>query len=104
MAKRDEYAAAGVPMLPVTAGNAFAARVILSHTLSLVALSLVIAWLGLGWIYAVPAAIGGAIFVWCSILLVRRPSPATAMANFHASLLQLSLMLLGAIADRALGG
>lgn len=102
MARREEYALAGVPMLPVVASDAFAANVILYHTVALVALSLLPVGSGLGWLYGTSAAIGGALFVWRSMQLVRTPSTATAMANFHASLLQLSLMLLGAIADRAL--
>jgi protoheme IX farnesyltransferase len=54
---------------------------------------------GLGWIYFLGAAIGGARFVWTSIALARNPSPETAMTNFHASLIQLSLLLIAAILD-----
>ena len=39
IAYRDDYAAAGVPMLPVVVGDARCARVILAHTVALVALS-----------------------------------------------------------------
>jgi protoheme IX farnesyltransferase len=96
---KDEYAAAGVPMLPVVVADATAAWIILAHTLVLVALSLVPAMFGLGWIYLLGAALGGARFLWTSIGLVRNPSPRMAMRNFHASLVQLTLLLSGAILD-----
>ncbi len=96
---KDEYAAAGVPMLPVVVADATAAWIILAHTLALVALSLVPAMFGLGWIYLLGAALGGARFLWTSIGLVRNPSPRMAMRNFHASLVQLTLLLSGAILD-----
>ena len=50
-ALHKDYAAAGVPMLPVVFGDAFAAWVILGHTVALVILSLLPALLGMGWIY-----------------------------------------------------
>jgi protoheme IX farnesyltransferase len=98
-ALRDDYAAAGVPMLPVTAGEAVAARVIFAHTATLVALSLVPLLFGLGWVYALGAASGGAYFVVRSYRLVREPGKQAAMANFFASLAQLTLLLLGAVVD-----
>ena len=96
---KDEYAAAGVPMLPVVVSEATAARIILGHTVVLVALSLLPFLYGLGWIYLLGAAAGGGWFVWTSIGLVRKPSAKTAMINFHASLMQLSLLLVAAILD-----
>ena len=96
---RGEYAAAGVPMLPVVVTEATAAWIILAHTLALVVLSLLPVLFGMGWIYLSGAILGGAKFVWTSIGLVRDPSPANAMINFHASLVQLSLLLTGAILD-----
>jgi len=100
----EEYRAAGVPMLPVVKGERVAAWAILGHTLALVALSLVPAWLGLGWIYLLGAAIGGAWFVDRSLRLVLSPGRKAALANFLASLGQLGLLLAGAIADRLLLG
>ena len=103
-ALHEDYAAAGVPMLPVVVGDALAAKVILAHTLALVVLSLVPAALGMGWIYLAGAVVGGGYFVVKSIHLVRDPGPRAAMGNFFASLLQLGLLLLAAIIDRvALG-
>jgi len=98
---RDDYAQAGVPMLPVVVGEKTAARVILAHTVALAALSLLPFFYGLGWIYLLGAATGGAYFVQKSIALVRYPSRQTALANFFASLLQLCLLLLAALLDAA---
>ena len=96
---RDDYAKVGVPMLPVVVSQQAAAYIILGHTLLLAVISLLPVLYGLGWIYFLGAAIGGARFVWTSIALARNPSPETAMTNFHASLLQLSLLLIAAILD-----
>jgi protoheme IX farnesyltransferase len=104
MALHEDYARAGVPMLPVVVGDALAAWVILGHTVALVALSLVPAAYGLGWIYISGAALGGAYFVAKSVALVRRPGPKAAMVNFKASLLQLGLLQIAAVADRLLLG
>ena len=77
---------------------------ILGHTLTLSLLALLPFWFGMGWIYLAGAAAGGAYFTWRSIQLIRRPCPPTAMRNFAASLVQLSLLLGGAIADSLLLG
>lgn len=99
---REDYAGAGVPMLPVVVGDARCARVILGSTVVLVASTLMPALHGLGWIYLAAAAAGGAYFIATCIALVRNPGRGTARASFRASLVQLSLVLFGAIADAAL--
>ena len=96
---RADYAKVGVPMLPVVVSQQTAAYIILGHTVLLAIISLLPVMYGLGWIYFLGAAIGGARFVWTSIALARNPSPETAMTNFHASLLQLSLLLIATILD-----
>ena len=59
-----DYAAAGVPMLPVTAGPAETARQIWLYTILLVAMSLMLwAVAGMGLVYLAVAIIGGAIFL-----------------------------------------
>ena len=96
IAFKEEYELAGVPMLPVVVGTPAAARIVLANTLALVAASLVPVWFGLGPVYLVAALAGGTLFVVRSVQLARRPSRASAMANFHASLVQLSLLIVGA--------
>ncbi|MGI9305494.1 MAG: heme o synthase [Gammaproteobacteria bacterium] len=103
-AYRRDYRAAGVPMLPVVVSDAASARVIFAHTVALTALSLVPGFLGLGAIYLSGAIVGGAWFLHASWQLVRQPDTRHAMRNFHASLGQLSLLLLATIVDRWLLG
>jgi protoheme IX farnesyltransferase len=58
----------------------------------------------MGWIYCACALAGGGHFLARNLALVRDPSRASAMRCFHASLAQLALLLLGALADSALRG
>jgi len=95
----EEYSLAGVPMLPVVVGVPRAARIILAHTIVLVAVSLTPIAFGMGLVYLAGAIIGGSIFLKCSIALARNPSPRTAMANFVASLMQLGILLIATISD-----
>jgi protoheme IX farnesyltransferase len=71
---------------------------------ALVLISLLPAAFGLGWIYLAGAVAGGGYFIVKSLDLVRTPDRKSAMANFHASLLQLGLLQIAAIADRFLLG
>jgi len=99
IAYRDDYAAAGVPMLPVVVGDRHAAKVIFASTLALVAASMLPMAFGLGAIYFAGAAIGGFLFIQKAWLLVQNTNRATAMTCFHASLAQLTLVLTAAIID-----
>lgn len=101
---RQDYADAGVPMLPVVFGDRVAARAILGHTIPLTLLSLLpLAW-GAGWLYGMCAAGGGAYFIYRAYLLARDPNQGNAIRSFLASLLQLGLLLAGAIVEGALKG
>jgi len=102
IACRKDYEAARVPMLPAVVGDARAARAILISTVLLVAASIVPALYGLSWLYLGAALGGGAYFLLKSAALVQEPCRRTAMANFHASLVQLTLLLTAAIADATL--
>jgi len=96
---RDQYAEANVPMLPVVIGDRRAAWVSLAHTIPLTILSLIPFAYGMGWIYLAGAALGGIYFVAKSVELVRNPGPEAASSAFRASLIQLTLLLLAAMAD-----
>jgi len=86
-------------MLPVVVGDARAARIICVSTCVLIATSLLPLWFGMGWWYLAGALAGGSIFLAKSVQLARHPSRITAFACFHASLLQLSLLLVAAMLD-----
>jgi protoheme IX farnesyltransferase len=102
MVCRDDYQAAGVPMLPVVVGDRACALAILLHTVALVALSFVPLAYGMGWIYGTGAAAGGALFVLTSLRLLANPTRKRALGNFFASLAQLTVLLSAGIVDAAL--
>jgi protoheme IX farnesyltransferase len=98
----EDYAAAGVPMLPVVIGDAATSWIIQWHVIALVVLSLLPIAFGMGFIYLAGAVAGGSFFIWRSIELIRNPGPKAARSNFYASFVQLGLLLIAAIADGAL--
>ncbi len=102
-AKGDDYARAKIPMLPVVAPAHAWTLAVLAHAVALAAISLVPVWYGAGMLYGICAAIGGCWFVWRSIVLHRDPSKKNAMGNFFASLLQLALLVAGALLSSAAG-
>ncbi|WP_282607591.1 heme o synthase [Pelagibius sp. Alg239-R121] len=99
---REDYARAGVPMLPVVVGDATAAWIILAHTVALAGFSLLPVFFGMGYVYLAGAVAGGSYFIIKSVELVREPGPKAARANFRASFVQLGLLLVAAIIDGAL--
>ena len=99
IARHADYVAAGVPMLPVVVGDRRAAQVVLVNTLLLVGISILPFFYGMGGIYLAGAITGGGYFLYRNLQMVRQPTPKTAMASFFASLLQLVLLLSGAVVD-----
>ena len=102
IANESQYAAAGVPMLPVVVGAQRAARIVHGSTVVLVAVSLLPVFFGAGWIVLAGALVGGAHFLRKTHALARQPSRATAMAAFFASMVQLSALLAAVVVDAAL--
>ena len=99
IAQHDDYARAGVPMLPVVAGDRPAAKAVFWNTLLLVTLSILPFFYGLGWLYLAGALAGGGYFLYQNLRLIREPSRKVAMASFFASLIQLVLLLTFAVLD-----
>ncbi len=99
---RRDYQAAGVPMLPVVFQERVSTLTILAHTIVLVLLSVVPFWLGMGWIYLLSAVVGGVVFLRACIVLVYKPTIPQAWRVFAASIVQLGLLLTGAIMDNLL--
>jgi protoheme IX farnesyltransferase len=56
---------------------------------------------GMGPWYGAAAAAGGGYFVWRSWRLYRAPSRDAAMQNFKASLVQLTVLVVGILIDVA---
>lgn len=102
IATEAQYAAAGVPMLPVVVGAARAARIVHSSALLLVAASFLALAFGAGWAYAAGAIAGGTYFLRKTAALAREPVRERAMAAFFASMVQLSALIVGILIDAAM--
>ena len=99
IANTDDYAAAGIPMLPVVVGIPRAARIVHANTLVLVLASLLPGAFGAGPIYLAAAVIGGAWFLKHTHALARTPGRSTAMSAFFASMVQLAVLIAGVALD-----
>ncbi|HFC53809.1 MAG TPA: protoheme IX farnesyltransferase, partial [Gammaproteobacteria bacterium] len=104
IARHRDYVAAGVPMLPVVVGDRRAAQVVLANTLLLVGISILPFFYGMGWIYLAGAVSGGGYFIYRNLQMIHHPTHTVAMRSFFASLVQLVLLLGGAVADSVLIG
>jgi heme o synthase len=90
---KDNYRAAGVPMLPVVRGDRATARQIVVYSAALVAVTLLPWAVGpAGLPYLAAALALGAVFVWLAERLRRDPVPRRASLLFHYSLLYLALL------------
>jgi protoheme IX farnesyltransferase len=96
---KDDYAAAGVPMLPVVADAPTVARKILTYTWLTVASSLLLVPIArAGWVYAAVASIAGAVFLVEAYRLndlVRAGGQIKPMRLFHFSNTYLTLLFAG---------
>ncbi len=94
---REDYARAGVPMLPVVAGVEATTRRMLLYTGLVVAVSLLLVPLGgMSWVYLVTAVALGAWFVGDTWRVHRDPGRAMklfATSNFYLAALFASVML-----------
>jgi protoheme IX farnesyltransferase len=101
MLERD-YAAVGVPMLPVVRGVQETKRQILLWTLVMIAVSILpVASGAAGVSYLVCALVLGGIFLVLAALLARDPGIRWARATFHYSLLYLALIFVALVIDAA---
>jgi protoheme IX farnesyltransferase len=103
--RRQDYADAGVPMMPVVAGERATRAQMLAYTLLLVPATFLPVAIGMAHApYAAVAAVLGAILLWHAIRVLRRPDPAHARAMFFFSILYLFGIFASLLADRALMG
>ena len=98
--RKEEYAAVGIPMLPVTHGNRFTALHILLYTILMFLLTLLpyITLLS-GWIYAVAATLLGLRFLYWSVEILREKNPDAPMATFKFSITYLMVLFIAMLAD-----
>jgi protoheme IX farnesyltransferase len=97
---RDDYAAAGIPMLPVVKGTEAATRQIFVYSIIVVATSLC---LGLtttvGLLYVVAASVLGIAFIAGAWQLRRNPEPSRAIRFFGYSNLYLASLFVVVAVD-----
>ena len=98
--RKEEYAAVGIPMLPVTHGNPFTALHILLYTILMFLITLLpyITLLS-GWIYAIAATLLGLRFLYWSIEILREKNPDAPMATFKFSITYLMVLFIAMLAD-----
>jgi heme o synthase len=97
---KDEYAKAGVPMLPVVRGEAETRRQILLYAILLVAVSILpFAGRLFDWVYLVSALALGAIFVLLAVILERGRERRSALRVYLYSLGYLALLFGAMVAD-----
>jgi protoheme IX farnesyltransferase len=116
---RDDYAAAGVPMLPVVAETSSVTRRIIVYSWIMVAFSLIlIPVAGMGLVYSISAVVLGAVFVVEAHLLGRRARllvdgggsdvaqgrDIRPMRLFHWSITYLALLFLAVAVDPFIAG
>ena len=105
---KDEYAAAGVPMLPVVAQDVAVARQVVLYSWATVAVSLTLVPIAsMGWIYLVVAVLSGGLFLFeAHQLLTRAKAPQNVtvaslkpMRLFHYSISYLTILFLAVALD-----
>jgi protoheme IX farnesyltransferase len=95
---RDDYQAAGVPMLPVVAGVEATTRRMLLYTGLMVGVSLLLVPLGgMSWTYLIAALVLGGWFLWDTWRVVRHPEQA--MRLFTTSTIYLSALFAAVMLD-----
>ncbi|MCA1819297.1 MAG: heme o synthase [Thermoplasmatota archaeon] len=102
---KDQYEAAGFPMMPSVRGEASTRRQVLAYSVLTVAASLAIAWPAAhaaGWLYVAAAAILGAELLRRAIGLLRSPAAPRYRSFFLFTIQYLGFLLLALMADRAL--
>ena len=104
--RKDDYARAGVPMLPVVAGDGATRRQILLYTLILAPLGAVPWLMGYaGLAYGITAVIGGAGMIVLALrILAEKQGFKASKQMFAFSILYLFLLFAVLLADRMSGG
>ncbi|MBK6637453.1 MAG: protoheme IX farnesyltransferase [Rhodocyclaceae bacterium] len=101
--RAKEYAAAGIPMLPVTHGAEYTRRHVFLYTIGLTLITFVPFMIGMSsWFYLVSAVILDAIFLGYAWLVWRRYSDEVARKSFRWSIMYLSLLFAALLIDHYL--
>jgi heme o synthase len=100
IARREEYAKVGIPMLPVTHGIPYTRRQILLYTILLILCTLIPAIMGMsGLIYLMAALVLDARFLYLALVLYRGVRPDLPIRTFRFSITYLMALFGAFIAD-----
>jgi heme o synthase len=98
--RKNEYAKAGLPMLPVTHGDDFTKLHVLFYTLILTAVTLLPFAIGMsGKIYLFSALILDGVFLYYAVQILRNYSDALSKTTFKYSIIYLSLLFAALLVD-----
>ena len=101
--RKEEYADADLPMLPVTHGEAYTRRHILYYALALALVSVLPFLTGMsGLVYLVGAVALGARFLYWAVVLWRGGNERAPMATFRYSIVYLMVLFVLLVADHHL--
>ncbi|MFC3034850.1 heme o synthase [Pseudoalteromonas fenneropenaei] len=101
IARRQDYARANVPMLPVTHGVEFTKLCILIYTIILTLVCVLPYLIGMsGWVYLASACVLNGMFLQKAVELWRRGNDQMAMRVFRFSILHLLLLFVALFIDR----
>jgi protoheme IX farnesyltransferase len=104
IARREEYAMAGIPMLPVTHGIPYTRRQILLYTVLLILCTLIPAVIGMsGLVYLAAALVLDARFLYLALALQRGVRPDLPIRTFRFSIAYLMALFGAFIADHYCG-
>ncbi len=100
IAKKDDYARVGIPMLPVTHGEAFTRQYILLYTVLMVLITIVPYLSGMSGLIYLAAAIGlGGRFLYYAIKMKSDTSVELAMQVFRFSINYLMFLFMALLID-----
>ena len=104
IARKDDYAKVGIPMLPVTHGEAFTRLNILLYTILMLVISVMPYLTGMsGLIYLLTAIGTGAWFLWLAIEMYRKPeATGLPMRTFKYSITYLMALFAAFLVDHYL--
>jgi protoheme IX farnesyltransferase len=98
--RTNDYARAGLPMLPVTHGQQFTRLHILLYSVALLATTILPYIIGMnGWLYLISAIVLGLIFIGYAWRLYKNYSDELSRSLFRFSILYLSLLFAALLVD-----
>lgn len=98
--RKEEYAKADIPMLPVTHGERYTRLHILLYTILMILVTILPYLTGMsGWLYLLGALVLGGGFLYWAIVLLRGKNPDAGMDTFRYSIVYLMALFVVMLVD-----